>query len=627
MDQKDREKIEAHYRQVLTKHPDGPFAVDWNAPEAQVISFLELVGISDELDGASILDVGTGIGDFYGFLKNQGLKVNFTGIDILPEYIEKAKKKYPDQEFLVKNILTDPIDQSWDYVFASGPLTVRIKNHEIFVQRMIKRMYELCNKGVSFNLLSSYSYSQSPEYQRDQTRYYPDPAAIFTFCKSLTPRVVLNHDWFHSSFSLYLYKEYSRAISSIKKILPVGKEYDGSMERLVNCYLNLGLYQSLYDFLSSASTHPKVEDTMGVCLFQMEKFDDAINHFKKAIELDPKFTSPIINLGNTLFRKELYQEASKEYEKALALDPKNEGCFEMLSLAQLASGEFGAAEKTISQIQNPALAQYLKGELFSSKKQISSAITEYQKALDINPNYADAFVAIGCLYEKKEKYDLAAEAFLSAQKLMPDNYIVKIHLASCYLQLRLPEEALYWAESVIDSAESCNLRGMIYLQLNQKDQAIKEFEKSKSLDPNYLEAWINLGGLAIEEEKYDLAEQNYRRVLEISKDEKEAILGLARCALAKNDTETCLDLLKGAPSSADTDFLHGDAMLSKENYEEAKKDFEKAVSKDRNFVSAYIRLGEACQMLNKKEEARKAYRRALKIDPELSDIKQRLKKL
>ena len=627
MDHEDRTKIEAHYRATLGKHSEGPLAVDWNTPDAQLLSYLELIGISAELDGASILDVGTGLGDFYGFLKEMGLKVEFTGIDILPEYIEKAKTKYPDATFLVKDILTDPIDRKWDYIFASGPLTVMMKNHETFVRNMIKRMYELCVKGMSFNLLSSYSYSQSPEYQRDQLRYYADPNLIFTFCKSITPRVVLNHDWYHSSFSIYLYKNYSRAVSALKKLKPIEKDPDRQLERLINCHLNLGLYEPLYELLKTTPENSKTQDTMGVCLFQLGKFEEAKSHFRKAFELDPKSISPLINLGNTLFRQEKYDEACGEYEKALTIDPKNEGCLEMLALSQLARSKFEEVQTTISRIKNPALQQYLRGELLTSKNQISSAITEYQKVLDINPNYADAYVAIGCLLEKKGKFDQAVEAFLNAQKLMSDSYVTKVHLASCYLQLGLPEQALLWAEYVQDTPEACNLRGLIYLQLGRKENSRKEFEKSKSLNPNYLEALINLGGLDFDLGNFDSAELNYKRALEISKTEKEAILGLARCAIAKKEIDKCAQILKDAPPSPDTDIVWGELMLFQEKYNEAKTYYEKAIRKNRDFLLAYIRLAEVCRILNQKEEAREAYRRALKINPELIEVKQRLKEL
>jgi hypothetical protein len=71
----------------------------------------------------------------------------------------------------------------------------------------IKKMYEVCGKGVAFNAMSTYV-----DFQADDL-YYSDPLEIFDYCKrNLTRKVVLRHDYLVKEnsipfeYAIYLYK-------------------------------------------------------------------------------------------------------------------------------------------------------------------------------------------------------------------------------------------------------------------------------------------------------------------------------------------------------------------------------------------------------------------------------------
>ena len=49
---------------------------------------------------------------------------------------------------------------------------------------------------------------------------------------------------------------------------------------------------------------------MGLVLRQKKKYEESINHFLKAIELNPTFSSPYLNLG-------LLFEDTQEWERAI----------------------------------------------------------------------------------------------------------------------------------------------------------------------------------------------------------------------------------------------------------------------------------------------------------------------
>lgn len=66
---------------------------------------------------------------------------------------------------------------------------------------MLMKMFELCNKGVAANFVSSYV-----DF-RNENLYYAKPEEIFSFCKTLSRRMVLRHDYMPFEFCIYIYKD------------------------------------------------------------------------------------------------------------------------------------------------------------------------------------------------------------------------------------------------------------------------------------------------------------------------------------------------------------------------------------------------------------------------------------
>ena len=75
-----------------------------------------------DLDGARILDVGCGFGDFLVYLHQQGVKPVYTGLDICEPMIERCLERFEPSvgRFVVGDVLEHQPDEHYDYVVASG---------------------------------------------------------------------------------------------------------------------------------------------------------------------------------------------------------------------------------------------------------------------------------------------------------------------------------------------------------------------------------------------------------------------------------------------------------------------------------------------------------------------------
>lgn len=156
------------------------------------------------LNGASILDVGCGFGDFYQYLKDEGIKVKYTGIDICPAFVEVCAERFPEAKFAVKDLQTDPVKEKYDYVVSSQTFNNRLAEGENMrlMKDVLQKSYDICTKGVAVDMVTS-----CVDFQEDHLFYY-SPEEIFTFAKSITKRVTLRHDYPLYEFMICLYKDF-----------------------------------------------------------------------------------------------------------------------------------------------------------------------------------------------------------------------------------------------------------------------------------------------------------------------------------------------------------------------------------------------------------------------------------
>jgi SAM-dependent methyltransferase len=212
----DQQQIE-YYSGLLDKYGDNYLSLDWKSPDSQAARFAilrEIFLYGKKSVNLSLLDVGCGFGDLYGYLKKQKLlnqhRIDYTGYDIAPKLLEVAQKKYPEARFQLLNILDEQKIPTYDYLFCSGTLNLRLtdlESHQTFVREFITKMFELANCGVAVNFLSAGEAGVEQTKQLNLGRYYYfRPDEVVDFCRHLTSRYILRHDYFPGDFTLFLLK-------------------------------------------------------------------------------------------------------------------------------------------------------------------------------------------------------------------------------------------------------------------------------------------------------------------------------------------------------------------------------------------------------------------------------------
>jgi tetratricopeptide (TPR) repeat protein len=148
--------------------------------------------------------------------------------------------------------------------------------------------------------------------------------------------------------------------------------------------------------------------------YQAKQYDQAIEEFKAAAELDPTQHVVFANLAESYKNTRKYDDAIQSYNKALELlavkpDPATEASYHMnLALVYALGGKMpeALAETEKSTKLNPATgskAYYNLGATLVNSGKASEAADAFKKSTEVDPNNADAHYQLGiCLMSRAQ---------------------------------------------------------------------------------------------------------------------------------------------------------------------------------------------------------------------------------
>ena len=351
----------------------------------------------------------------------------------------------------------------------------------------------------------------------------------------------------------------------------------------------------------------------GLALGELGKAQPAIEALQQAINTLPKredlknFHSSILQQQSVGYRflgdfstsagrereaRENYEQALSVINQAISLVPNNPNYYNEKYgvLSGLKRYDEGLAAITQAINLAPRAAWYYnRGILYYNQQKYDLALSDYNKAIEINPNYAEAYYNRGILYKNLQKYDLALSDWNKAIDINPNYAVAYNNRGLVYYNQQKYELALADYNKTIDInpnyAEAYNNRGNLYSDLQKYELALADYNKAIEINPNFAEAYYNRGNLYSDLQKYELALSDYSKAIEIN------------------------------PNYADAYNNRGVLYRLQEKYELALSDYNKAIEINRNFAGAYYNRGNLYSDLQKYELALSDYSKAIEINP------------
>lgn len=175
--------------------------------------------------------------------------------------------------------------------------------------------------------------------------------------------------------------------------------------------------------------------------------------------------------------------------------------------------------------------------------------------------------------------------------------------------------------TVPNSARARYNNALVLQQLNDGGDlsaSRKEYEASLKIDPEYVDALINLGVVYTKQKEYAAAVDVYKRALKKNPGHPDVLGNMGEALFRKGDTDSAIVYLnkahKAGNHNGESYNILGTIFFGKQNYQEAQATFEEGIKNDTTNWSMYLNYGNVLAVSNKFEGALNAFQHSYKLN-------------
>jgi len=263
---------------------------------------------------------------------------------------------------------------------------------------------------------------------------------------------------------------------------------------------------------------------------------------------------------------------------------------------------FAPVENLLAPVVLNSAAEFLAKKYFEQAKKFEDeqkwdeSIAMYKELISINPpSSITAYSEIGAILAKQGKWEQAINAF---------------------------KRALEYNEKAGFKQGMANINhniGLAFLEKGKMDEAVKYFNETLRLNPNYSLAYYNMGNISNKLGKLNEASANYKKALELNPDLAEAHHNLGLVLRSQGRLDEAIShyrqalQLKGDYTQAHNNL--GFALWLQGRLDEAISHYRQALQFKDDYVEAHNNLGIALRLQGKYDEAAKHLRRVIQLVP------------
>lgn len=240
-----------------------------------------------------------------------------------------------------------------------------------------------------------------------------------------------------------------------------------------------------------------------------------------------------------------------------------------------------------------AVQYFRDGLSFLSKDDCEKALPYFEKAVESDNNYAEAWAQTGFCREKLGRHSEAIEASRKAVNLRPsaESYF-NIGLAHFYLKQYREATENYRQAIRLDpynAADAYYAMGLVFRDWGRPDEEIQAYKQAIRLRSDYMSAYERLGVRYLKSKKYSEAIETYKQL----------------AALKPGDAN--------APNSM------GEAYVELQRFPEALEAFKQAIRLKPDFGRAFYNLGKTYLAMNNRDGALEQYNILQNLDQDWAE--------
>lgn len=259
------------------------------------------------------------------------------------------------------------------------------------------------------------------------------------------------------------------------------------------------------------NSNPKRDDyyyERALSLTKESRYPLALEDIRRALELKPNHIPYYLCEGDINFAAGKTKDALVSYEKAVKVNPKDEEALFRTARFQL------------------FVKDYLRAE------------QNFRKLIRINNGRPDAFFYLGTVYKEMNDTAGAEREFLNSITVDPEYYNSYIQLGNIYADKTNPKGLDYFSNAIrVDefSDEAYYGRGLLFQKLGKYTEAVKDYQKTITLNPTHKFAYYNTGNINALKGNYGLALEQFQTALKFAPDFDKAYNRIAQIMELQGD--------------------------------------------------------------------------------------------
>ena len=338
---------------------------------------------------------------------------------------------------------------------------------------------------------------------------------------------------------------------------------------------------------------------LGMMLHAYEQHESAEACYRRARVLEPGAFRWAYYLGTVQAISRKHTEAARNLRDAAELNPAYLLARLQLAKSLIETGELSESRKVLDFLiqRNPgwADAHYWRGRVLAARGELLSAAASFRKAYELAPTFGSAHYALALVLRDLGQ---AAEA--------------EMHLAVYQKENARPPQV---ADPLLDAIDELgsggalnHLRAGVRLEMaGSLEEAAGEQERAVNIQPDLIQAHINLISLYGKLGLIDQARRHYHQAMAINPNQSELHFNLGVVAASQNRLGEAAAAFERAleinPFHAEAYANLGQAMERLGRQDEAVHQYHKALENRPNYQQAYFFLGRAMLVQNKPADA------------------------
>lgn len=395
---------------------------------------------------------------------------------------------------------------------------------------------------------------------------------------------------------------------------------EGNSRKAIEAYKTVLLYDP---------ESPTVHLRLAVESIKAGLASEAINYCESAIKLDEKRVESHLLLAGLYSSMKAYDGAIKEYERVISLEPGNNEAPLYLGAVYAERKQYNKALAYFAKLakdedyNNRHLVEYYSGRVYQEMKLKREAEGAFKRALDLKPDFYDALLALGGIFEVQGKKEQEINLYVKFQRDNGPNAVLAESLAQIFLGRQEYDHALEQLgllEELGEDALSVKVKiALIYVEKKMYPEAVAKLQETLAMAPESDKVRFYLAALFEEMKENEKALKYFQEVPVDSNFYSESIIHAAFILKQSGKLSAASDVLeKGLdqkPENPQMFSLYAAIMDARNELDKALVRLEQGLERFPNQPQLLFYFGTINDKLGKKEIMLQSMKKVIELDP------------